>query len=96
MEETKERLLKRGRLFEALRGYHFKSCTGTQVLLEESLNEERPVSLISQTKISVLLVTHIHLCSLSYTCADNLPVLDFGKSDYRYSYLLSVPQQEAP
>ncbi|CAG9996971.1 unnamed protein product [Clonostachys byssicola] len=44
MEETKGRLLKRGRLFEALRGYHFKSCTGTQVLLEEALNEERPIS----------------------------------------------------
>ncbi|CAH0046523.1 unnamed protein product [Clonostachys solani] len=44
VEEAKERLLKRGRLFEAIRGYHFKSCTGTQVLLEESLNEERPIS----------------------------------------------------
>lgn len=42
--EIKERLTARGRKFESLRGYHFRSCTGTKILLETKCPEERPVA----------------------------------------------------
>ncbi|KAG5771686.1 hypothetical protein H9Q72_001857 [Fusarium xylarioides] len=35
-------MIERGRKFEALRGYHFQTCSGTKILLGRS--EERPVS----------------------------------------------------
>ncbi|KAK3368676.1 P-loop containing nucleoside triphosphate hydrolase protein [Podospora didyma] len=40
-DEMKEKMLKRGREFEKLRGYHFLSCSGTMILMN---NEERPVN----------------------------------------------------
>lgn len=40
----KERLTARGRKFESLRGYHFRTCTGTKILLETRRPEERPVA----------------------------------------------------
>jgi len=39
--QIKERMIARGRKFEELRGYHFLTCDGKKVLLEEP--EERPV-----------------------------------------------------
>lgn len=42
--EIRERLTARGRKFEGLRGYHFRSCTGTKILLETKRPEERPVA----------------------------------------------------
>ncbi|KAJ4421393.1 hypothetical protein N0V82_003774 [Gnomoniopsis sp. IMI 355080] len=42
-EQIKERLTSRGRQFESLRGYHFRSCVGTKILLETPQREERPV-----------------------------------------------------
>ena len=42
--EIKERLTVRGRKFESLRGYHFRTCTGTKILLETKCPEERPVA----------------------------------------------------
>ncbi|EEU43461.1 uncharacterized protein NECHADRAFT_45060 [Fusarium vanettenii 77-13-4] len=37
----RKRILERGRVFESLRGYHFRACSGTKVLLERP--EARPV-----------------------------------------------------
>lgn len=34
----------RGRKFETLRGYHFRTCMGTKILLETEEPEERPVA----------------------------------------------------
>lgn len=42
-QQIKERLTSRGRQFESLRGYHFRTCTGTKILLETPVREERPV-----------------------------------------------------
>ncbi|KAH6695039.1 P-loop containing nucleoside triphosphate hydrolase protein [Plectosphaerella plurivora] len=42
-EDTRRRLVERGRKFESLRGYHFQSCVGTKILLETKCPEERPV-----------------------------------------------------
>jgi hypothetical protein len=42
-EDTRRRLIQRGRKFESLRGYHFQSCVGTKILLETKCPEERPV-----------------------------------------------------
>lgn len=42
--EIKQRLTARGRKFESLRGYHFRNCTGTKILLETESPEERAVS----------------------------------------------------
>lgn len=41
--QIKERLIARGRQFESLRGYHFRTCSGTKILLETLQREERPV-----------------------------------------------------
>ncbi|RSL99891.1 hypothetical protein CEP52_009419 [Fusarium oligoseptatum] len=38
----RKRILERGRIFESLRGYHFRACTGTKILLEKL--EARPVN----------------------------------------------------
>lgn len=43
-EQIKERLTTRGRQFESLRGYHFRTCTGTKILLETPQAEKRPVT----------------------------------------------------
>lgn len=40
-QQIKQRLVERGRKVEALRGYHFRSCTGTKILTRSL--EERPV-----------------------------------------------------
>ncbi|SPJ71725.1 related to TOB3 (member of AAA-ATPase family) [Fusarium torulosum] len=40
----RKRLIKRGRKFEALRGYHFQTCSGTKILLLADEPEQRPVS----------------------------------------------------
>lgn len=42
--EIKDRLTARGRKFESLRGYHFRTCIGTKILLETKCPEERPVA----------------------------------------------------
>lgn len=42
--EIRDRLTARGRKFESLRGYHFRTCTGTKILLETKCPEERPVA----------------------------------------------------
>lgn len=42
-EQIKQRLTARGRKFELLRGYHFRTCVGTKILLETPQREERPV-----------------------------------------------------
>lgn len=42
-QDTRRRLVERGRKFESLRGYHFQSCSGTKILLETKCPEERPV-----------------------------------------------------
>lgn len=42
-QQIKQRLISRGRHFESLRGYHFKTCAGTKILLETTQREERPV-----------------------------------------------------
>lgn len=42
-KQIKERLITRGRKFESLRGYHFRACSGTKILLETLQREERPV-----------------------------------------------------
>lgn len=42
-EQIEERLTRRGRQFESLRGYHFRTCVGTKILLETPRREERPV-----------------------------------------------------
>lgn len=42
-QQIKDRLISRGRQFESLRGYHFKTCAGTKILLETLEREERPV-----------------------------------------------------
>ena len=41
--QIKSRTIERGRKFEKLRGYHFRVCVGTKVLLETEEPEERPV-----------------------------------------------------
>lgn len=41
--QIKQRIMERGRKFESLRGYHFRSCVGTQILLQTEQPEERPV-----------------------------------------------------
>jgi hypothetical protein len=40
----REQLVTRGRKFEQLRGYHFRNCVGSKILLETRCPEERPVS----------------------------------------------------
>lgn len=42
--KIKADLTARGRKFESLRGYHFRNCNGTKILLETKLPEERPVA----------------------------------------------------
>ena len=42
--DIKERIVNRGRKFESLRGYHFRTCFGTKILLETKCPEERPVA----------------------------------------------------
>ncbi|KAG8159225.1 hypothetical protein KVR01_010886 [Diaporthe batatas] len=42
--EIKQRITARGRKFESLRGYHFRTCVGTKILLETKCPEERPVA----------------------------------------------------
>ncbi|KAJ9144054.1 P-loop containing nucleoside triphosphate hydrolase protein [Pleurostoma richardsiae] len=37
-------MVERGRKFERLRGYHFRTCVGTMILLETKQAEERPVA----------------------------------------------------
>ncbi|KAI0107147.1 P-loop containing nucleoside triphosphate hydrolase protein [Nemania sp. FL0031] len=41
--EFQDRLVARGRIFEALRGSHFRACTGKKILLETAEPEERQV-----------------------------------------------------
>lgn len=41
--QIRKRLITRGRQFERLRGYHFRTCAGTKILLETPQPEERPV-----------------------------------------------------
>ncbi|RGP78409.1 hypothetical protein FLONG3_3545 [Fusarium longipes] len=42
--EIRQRVVQRGRKFEALRGYHFQRCSGTKILLLTEEPEQRPVS----------------------------------------------------
>lgn len=42
-DQIRERLTTRGRQFERLRGYHFRACAGTKILLQTLQPEERPV-----------------------------------------------------
>lgn len=42
-QQIKARLITRGRHFESLRGYHFKTCAGAKILLETPEREKRPV-----------------------------------------------------
>jgi len=41
--QIKARIVERGRKFESLRGYHFQTCIGTQILLQSKGVEGRPV-----------------------------------------------------
>lgn len=42
--KIREQMVERGRKFEALRGYHFQTCSGSKILLPPRKSEERPVS----------------------------------------------------
>ncbi|KAF5722927.1 Fidgetin 1 [Fusarium mundagurra] len=42
--KIREQMIERGRKFEALRGYHFQTCSGSKILLPPGKSEERPVS----------------------------------------------------
>ncbi|KAF5556290.1 Fidgetin 1 [Fusarium napiforme] len=42
--KVREQMIERGRKFEALRGYHFQTCSGSKILLPPGKSEERPVS----------------------------------------------------
>ncbi|KAF5585407.1 Fidgetin 1 [Fusarium pseudoanthophilum] len=42
--KIREQMIERGRKFEALRGYHFRTCSGSKILLPPGKSEERPVS----------------------------------------------------
>ncbi|PNP78796.1 hypothetical protein FNYG_07938 [Fusarium nygamai] len=42
--KIREQMIQRGRKFEALRGYHFQTCSGSKILLPPGKSEERPVS----------------------------------------------------
>ncbi|KAF9776896.1 hypothetical protein IL306_004854 [Fusarium sp. DS 682] len=41
---VRKQMIQRGRKFEALRGYHFQTCSGSKILLPPGSSEERPVS----------------------------------------------------
>jgi hypothetical protein len=43
-DDIRKKLIARGRKFESLRGYHFRTCHGTKILLETEFPEERPVA----------------------------------------------------
>ncbi|KAF5976068.1 Fidgetin 1 [Fusarium coicis] len=43
VEAIREQMIERGRKFEALRGYHFQTCSGSKILLPPGKSEERPV-----------------------------------------------------
>jgi hypothetical protein len=44
LEKTKERFIERGRKFERLRGYRYRLCSGTKVLLETEKPELKPIA----------------------------------------------------
>ncbi|KAF5569394.1 Fidgetin 1 [Fusarium phyllophilum] len=66
--KIRRQMIKRGRKFEALRGCHFQTCSGTKILLGKS--EERPVS------GQVIVDAHAYYVTNDIVKPDLAPLLD--------------------
>ncbi|KAF5973637.1 AAA family ATPase [Fusarium bulbicola] len=55
--KIRKQMTERGRKFEALRGYHFQTCSGSKILLPPGRSEERP-------EVKLMLEQALNLCNL--------------------------------
>ncbi|QGI68221.1 hypothetical protein CEK27_012192 [Fusarium fujikuroi] len=71
--KIREQMVERGRKFEALRGYHFQTCSGSKILLPPRKSEERPVS------GRVIVDAHAYYMTNDIVKPDLAPLVDDGQ-----------------